>query len=57
MVYILDQVRALEREMTQRLEDAGIEVRGWLGEWRGRGAGYGRLDSGIETCLLQVCND
>jgi hypothetical protein len=30
-VYILDQVRALEREMTQRLEDAGLQVGG---RWR-----------------------
>ena len=28
VVYILDQVRALEREMTQRLEDAGLQVGG-----------------------------
>jgi hypothetical protein len=31
VVYILDQVRALEREMTQRLEDAGLQVGG---RWR-----------------------
>lgn len=31
VVYILDQVRALEREMQTRLEEAGLEVRGPAG--------------------------